>query len=264
MIYICYGMTKSASTFLYQLTERIFELSGLQPVRLKPPLVRKGSIDNDFGDIDEVALARVADEVGDRNVVLKTHGRLTPVVADRINKGGLFASVAVRDPREIALSMLDHGDRARRWRLAAFSEFIALEDTLKSLDGQVVVAGMWAAVPRSAVFRYNDICFDTAGTIARICQQIGVQLDPGDVMAGFRGGGAIGQFSKGVPLRYRELRVETQQLFLKRYAAFYAAFEFDTPGALAALAERNGDTRPVRARGELAQEITYWRRRLRL
>ena len=39
MIYICFGMTKSASTFLYQLTEETFRAAGRSPARLRPPLL---------------------------------------------------------------------------------------------------------------------------------------------------------------------------------------------------------------------------------
>lgn len=255
-------MLKSASTFLYQLTDRVFELAGLEPVLLKPPLGRPGALENPFDYIDEDVLARISAEIGDRNIVLKTHGHLSPVVAERISRGEILASVALRDPREIALAMVDHGDRARRWRQAAFLGMDAVTDTLDAIEVQIAVARAWAATPRAEVFRYNDIGFDTAAVIDRIGRQVGVQVSPQDAIAPFRDKSAIGQFSKGVPLRYRELPAEQQQLFLDRFAAFYADFTFDTPAATA-LADRLGDPRAKRPRGGLAQEFTYWRRRLR-
>ena len=52
MIYICFGMTKSASTFLYQLTEETFRAAGRRPARLGPPLRPLRSVENYFDTID--------------------------------------------------------------------------------------------------------------------------------------------------------------------------------------------------------------------
>ena len=46
MIYICFGMMKSASTFLYQLVEETFRVAGRRPVRLGPPLRFHWSVEN--------------------------------------------------------------------------------------------------------------------------------------------------------------------------------------------------------------------------
>jgi hypothetical protein len=45
MIYICYGVTKSASTYLYQLTEELFCVAGRRVGRL-PDRLRQCSVFN--------------------------------------------------------------------------------------------------------------------------------------------------------------------------------------------------------------------------
>lgn len=260
MIYICYGMTKSASTFLYQLTEESFRLAGMAPVRLGPPFRPRGSVDNYFDRIDAALLQRIAGEIpAGGSIVLKTHAAPTPEVAERIADGEILASATLRDPREIALSMVDHGRRARRWRNASFAEIATPLDAFASLDNQVESCRRWAEIPGVALFLYNELCFETVESLDRLHRQIGLSIDAEQVMRPFRSRFGIGQFSKGVALRYREMPEQQQQLFLERYAAFYADFAFDTPTALA-LAEHQRDTPP---RGELAQEFAYWVRRLR-
>lgn len=113
MIYICFGMTKSASTFLYQLTEETLRAAGRKPARLGPPFCPRWRVENYIDDIDPALLEAIAVATGGRDVVLKTHQGLHPEVARQIDARSLLASASIRDPREIALAMVDHGaDRA--------------------------------------------------------------------------------------------------------------------------------------------------------
>jgi hypothetical protein len=259
MIYISYGVTKSASTFLYQLTEEILRVAGRPRGRLRPPLRPLTSMDNYLDVIDGAMLDSIASAMPDRDIVLKTHGLLDPTVAARIEAGTVLASAAIRDPREIALSMVDHGRRSRRWRYREFSEFVANADTFASLDEQFRRFGDWARV--APVFTYNEICYDTPRVVATVAAQIGVSVDPAAVLAPFATKGGVGQFNKGAALRYREMSETDQQAFLTRYAALYAAIAFDTPQAEEEARRQAGLSR--RPRGQMAQFLTQLRRYVR-
>src|SRR5208282_3712213 len=261
MIYICFGITKSASTFLYQLTEETFRAAGRSPARLRPPLLPRRSIENYFDTIDPAVLSAVSQRIGERDVVLKTHQGLHPNVAEQIDAGLLLASASIRDPREIALAMVDHGRRARRLGISEFSECRTVYDALPSIDNQVANFKRWSALKTLELFFYNEICFDTMAVVARLAAQIGVVADPGKVLAPFRNKRLIGHFNKGAAMRYREMPVEQQMIFLDRYAQLYREFRFDTPASEAvAQAQR---LRPPRARGEFGWLIADIRRRLR-
>jgi hypothetical protein len=123
MIYICYGIPKSASTFLYQLTEEVFRAAGRKPARLGPPLRPRMSVENYFGSIDPTLLQDISGQAAGRDVVLKTHALPHPEVGRLITAGSVLASASIRDPREIALSILDHGRRSHRWGLSIFPIF---------------------------------------------------------------------------------------------------------------------------------------------
>lgn len=261
MIYICYGITKSASTFLYQLTEEVFSVAGRRPRKLGPPYRRKGSLDNYFDVIDEALIDELAGFIGDDDIVLKTHGPPRGSVASRIATGSVLASASIRDPREIALSMLDHGQRARRWKDVPFAEFQSIDDTLPALENQLGYFEAWAAIPCVSVFLYNDICFDSRTVVERVASQIGVDIDPDAVLRAFRDNKTVGQFSKGKALRYTEMDPSVQAMFQERFSRLYRGHEFDTPNAVAVAAAQKGQN--LRARGQMAVNLINIRRRLR-
>jgi len=249
MIYICFGMTKSASTFLYQLTEETFRAAGRKPARLRPPLQSIVSTENYFDDIDPELIDAIARAVGARDVVLKTHQVLHPGVAERIEAGAVLASASIRDPREMALAMVDHGRRSRRQGRPEFAECRTVFDTWASIDYQVENMRRWLMPKPVELFLYNAICFETAAVVSRIAAQIGAKIDVSDALRPFRSKRTIGRFNKGAALRYREMPAQEQAAFLERYQSLYAAFCFDTPTALEVAQSQEG--RPPRPRGAL-------------
>lgn len=259
MIYICYGITKSASTFLYQMTEEVFRAAGRPVVRLGKPFRQSDSVENYFNFIDHELLGQIQAAIGNQDIVLKTHGPPRGNVAQMVAAGEVLASASIRDPREIALSMIDHGARSRRWRTKAFSEFSDAADTLNSIDIQLGCFQDWADTGALKIFTYNAICYDSPSVIGAIAEQIGATVDVADVLAKFHDKGVIGQFSKGKALRYSEMSAADQAVFRERYAAFYDTYVFDSDAARRVAAEQASLT--LRASGEVAQFITKLRRR---
>lgn len=259
MIYICYGITKSASTFLYQMTEEVFRAAGRPVVRLGAPFRKSDSVENYFNFIDHDLLGEIERHVGGGDIVLKTHGPPRGEVASLVTAGKVLASASIRDPREIALSMIDHGARSRRWRNKPFSEFVTVADTLNSVDIQLGCFREWAIVEPVKIFTYNEICYDSAAVIRAIANQIGAAIDVENILAKFRDKGVIGQFSKGKALRYSEMSPGDQAVFLERYAELYASHAFETDKARSVASEQS--SLKLRASGELAQHITNLRRR---
>jgi hypothetical protein len=259
VIYICYGITKSASTFLYQLTEETFRAAGRPVVRLGQPFRKIDSVENYFNFIDTALLEEIEAHTQGRDVVLKTHGTPPSELAAFVAAGRVMASASIRDPREIALSMIDHGERSREWKQVRFSEFAQASDTLSALDIQIGVFESWQAIAGLQVFKYNDICFDSAAVVAAIAAQIGATVDPERVLGKFKSKTRIGQFSKGQALRYTEMSAEQQQVFRDRYAALYARIEFDTERARLVAAHQSGQV--LRRSGELIHHLINFRRR---
>ena len=263
MIYISYGVTKSASTFLYQLTEEVFRSAGREVARLGPPLRSAISVENYFDCIDAAFLERLERGLKwDADIVLKTHGPLHPEVRALIEAGVILANASIRDPREIALSMLDHGVRARTWRRRPFAEYQNVRDTLPALDLQFGRFRDWSAARGVKVFTFNQICFGTPDVVDQLAKQVGVQVDAERIVAKYQDRTLIGQFSKGVAFRYREMSPEDDRLFLARYADLYANISFETQEAKEIAATQRPDA--VKPRGGVQQLITLAKRRFRL
>lgn len=262
MIYICYGITKSASTYLYQMTEEVFRAAGRPVLRLGKPFRKADSVENYFNFITPETLRQIEAVIGEQDIVLKTHGPPIASVAERIAAGDILASASIRDPREIALSMIDHGARARRWGNKHFTEFEEASDTLNALDIQTGLFESWAQIKSVQVFRYNDICYDSEAVVAGVAEQIGARVDPQAVLGKFRSRTTIGQFSKGKALRYTEMSKPDQAMFLQRYAPLYQAYEFDTEQARKVAEKQKGQA--LRPAGELIQQWINFRRRFRI
>lgn len=224
MIHISYGMVKSASTLTYQLIEAILHHGGRNPVILRPPLRPALSVTNYFDDIDMALIRRVQQAAGTRDVVLKTHQRPAPDVLAMVEQGELHASASFRDPREIALSMVDHGRRSRRWAIPEFSECRTVYDCCPAIDQQSETLRIWCSIPQVERIAYNDICFDMPSVIARLSARMGVCGDADAVERTFADTRIIGQFNKGVPNRYHEMSAAESDHFLDRYAPFYDDF----------------------------------------
>ena len=257
MIYLCLGMTKSASTLVYQLTEEILRQAGRRPMILPPPLQRVTSTTNYFDTVDETLIDRIRMAAGGRDVVLKTHQRPSAGVAAMIGAGAVKASYAIRDPRELALSMVDHGIRSRRWGIRQFSECVSVRDCVASIDFQMESFALLAGSAGLLVLPYNETCFDTEQAVGRIAAQIGVVADPERVSRTFAAGRMTQQFNRGVPLRYREMSAEDSVFFLDRYRDFYADVDLALDAAESAEARSLGVTHPS---GQLREEVVRLRR----
>ncbi len=261
MIYICYGITKSASTFLYQLTEEVLRASGRPVIRLGKPFRKFDSVENYFDFIDGELLVSIERHTGGADIVLKTHGPLYDDVAVQIANGAVLASASIRDPREIALAMIDHGARSRRWREKAFVEFTNVQDTFNALDIQIDLFRRWAELDQIKIFNYNEICFNTHTVVTAIVDQIGLQVDSAQVTKSFSSKAIIGQFSTGKAERYRDMPLTEQKLFLERYADFYARFPFDTLESRKVAVKQA--SRALHPRGGLGQALSTVLRLLR-
>ena len=235
MIYISYGVTKSASTFLYQLTEEVLRSAGRKPAVLSTAIKGRASPENYVDPINGAALNTVRAEVQQNDVVIKTHGAPDSLVLTEVNEGRILASAVIRDPREIALSIVDHGTRSRFLGIADFSQFTHPIDTLDTLKEQIVRFSRWTSSSRVLVFTYDQVCFNTADTIKQIATQIGVSVEPAVVEQHFADRTSIGQFNKGKRNRYTELSEQDQSIFCHAFPELYVNGVFRSASTLATI-----------------------------
>jgi hypothetical protein len=225
-IFISYGITKSASTFAWQLIKRIAIAGGL-PVATLTKKSKGASSPEDYIDpISDEKLALIHEDVGESPVIIKTHGDVTPTVARLVADGTARVFVSYRDPRDIALSLLDHGAKSREKGIKDFAEFYEITDTLDAIRTQVSRFGNWVRSCAPLLIPYDEICFDTRTTISKIANRLQVPVDVEKVLNEFsRNKNLIGQFNRGERRRFeREMDEEVSRLFVGTFADYYSKY----------------------------------------
>lgn len=222
-IFISYGITKSASTFAWQLIKRTAIAGGLPVATLTVRSKRRHTPEDYIDPVSEENLRLVAEDVGDAPVVIKTHGDATPVAVRLVAEGTAQVFASYRDLRDVALSLLDHGAYSRAIGIKDFIEFREVIDTIDSIRVQVKRFENWVKLGDPLLIPYDEICFETETTVRRVAARLGVAVDAGAIVEEFRSGKQrIGQFNRGQPRRFeREMDPVLSARFLSQFADYY-------------------------------------------
>ena len=81
-------------------------------------------------------------------------------------------------PREMALSMLDHGRRSRNHGRPGFAKFEELDQAVAEVDRQLPNLEAWLKLPRMEPWFYDDFAWDHPAAVARILKQCRLSGDP--------------------------------------------------------------------------------------
>lgn len=179
LIYVSYGMAKSGSTLAFRLVSAVLEAGGhpQEDIDLGPlvPGARRRFVEV-IRPRELAALRRLAEERG-RIVAVKTHSGLWDCVAEGIAEGWIAAHAVARDPRDIALSMVDAARAGRGWG-GRDHPYGGIEETAPAIRAQVEKFLKWAGTPGILPLAYEPLAFATAGEAARIAAQLGLSIDP--------------------------------------------------------------------------------------
>lgn len=224
-IYLSYGVTKTGSTLAFELVRAVLEQAGADQSRLPDGTVTPGHNINFFGGVvsDQVPAALVAAQGRGGLVAVKTHGRPDTGAKAAARGGRLIGHVVFRDPRDIVLSMLDAGSRAREMSARAFSEIVTMDDALVALDRQVARMNDWLELPGMMPLLYDRFAFDLPRTVRQLARQVGVDVGAPDVMAAIEG--RFTQRNKAVPSRHAdEMDPADQRRVMDRFGDVYGRF----------------------------------------
>jgi len=218
-------MPKSGSTLAFRLAVHLYEWNG-HPQELLPT----GIIDADrrvnfvyrpSSEAIERTLAIV--ESTGHPLVLKTHGPPTPAMIRLLRTGQAVGHAIFRDPREIALSMLDHGAASRSRNRTAFSNFRSLEQCVRPIELRVNLFKRWAAQPGVTPWYYDDFAWDKAGALVRLQRQTQLEGVARTVLETFDSQQRV-QYNKAEKQRWKtDMTSDDSQMFENAFAAFYAS-----------------------------------------
>ncbi|MEM0909067.1 MAG: hypothetical protein AAGJ94_17005 [Pseudomonadota bacterium] len=221
MILLCYGITKSGSTLAFELAKGILAAAGHEQTQLPDGVVEPGRKINFINTITEERLEPLfAAAPGDKLIAVKTHAgfsrSLLPYLDSKVDAGALKVHAAYRDPREICLSLMDAGERARAKGRQAFSDVSSLDVAAENVARQMATFLRWASIKGTLHLNYNTTAFDMDNAVRTMASHLGVPVDAPAVSQTVTGG-AFTQKNKAVQDRYKdELTVrQNEELYAK-------------------------------------------------
>ncbi len=223
MIVLSYGMTKSGSTLAFELCKAILEKRGFAQRRLPDEVVTPGHHINFLQEVSVVGLQALLKEVAQGEfVAIKLHTGLRQPEADfigqQISAGTIKLHVNFRDPREVCLSLVDAGAKAREKQRQAFSEIVTLSDAANAVKRQLNICRRWGSIEGALPLFYNQVAFETGAAIERICADFGFPMFDQPTCAELMAplfGETFTQKNKAVKDRYKDdLTVRQNEMLL--------------------------------------------------
>lgn len=203
LIYFSYGMTKCGTTLAFHLVAEALTQAGFEQHRLPANLIgsnKKLNFGAHFSDDQADELLRAVQSIG-HPIVIKTHTRPDPAIVRMIQNGQAIAHACYRDPRDMALSMMDHGKRARTNGNPAFAEIETLEDAKIGIRNQCDSLTAWLRLPNVLPLHYEDIAFDMHTTSQRILNRLSIEGIPKQIVNAVLDG-RFTQLNKGTSRRH--------------------------------------------------------------
>ena len=178
-LYLSYGMPKSGSTLAFELTRTMLELAGVPQVKIAEGVTDPETKINFVHKLDGPGYEKLRDEAKKlaRPIVIKTHSRLFPRLEKLLGNGKLLGHAVCRDPRDMALSMLDAAREGRAWGGSEESRYKTVADTEKRLHRSIEMFTQWVESPNIMPIHYERLAFDTESVAAEIAAQLGITVD---------------------------------------------------------------------------------------
>ncbi|WP_081193750.1 hypothetical protein [Halomonas sp. BC1] len=227
-IYFSYGMTKSASSFVYQLEEQIFKLSKYDLMKVPPEIRGNRAPENYVEPITDEKIQEILNWLPENAVtVVKTHGAPSQLACELVNQGKAFASATFRDPRDIAVSLVDHGERSRQKGIADFANFIQPIDALTEIKHQINRLDSWVKLDGCQSFSYELIRSKPEDVVSVLLNQLEFfDIKVSEVLAPFKDPANIIHYNVGGSGRHKDqMSTEEIEKFASEFESFIAMCE---------------------------------------
>ena len=181
MLVICYGMAKSGSTLTYEMVKGVLTSAGHDQEKVRSFGLKPGR-GNYVADLSRDAVLDVIDSIGpDRIVAAKTHmafdGGMFAWLEELQARRKLQVIASYRDPRDICISLLDHGKRSRKQGKEAFSHIRDLDRAAGLVEKAIPKFRKWASLAGSLRLYFDTVAFAPDDAIALVEKTLGVSAD---------------------------------------------------------------------------------------
>lgn len=234
LVYISYGMGKSGSTLGFQLVSAILEEAGIAQSDVD---LRIDGLSDQPRFIEVIRPAelkgvrKLAEERGGAMVVVKTHSGLWNCVTQALDEGWAIGHAICRDPRDIALSMMDASRANRAWGKRDGQPLRHIEDALDYVRAHAEKFQKWAIHPAILPLSYEPLAFDTERIAGLLAEQLGVSVDLRRAVKVAKASGT--NMNKGKFRRYeRELSEDVNERVRREFETFietWCAPDFTAP-----------------------------------
>jgi hypothetical protein len=227
MLVICYGIAKSGSTLTFELVRGILTSAGHSQKRLRHDALKPRSRTNHMATVEKDALAGLIEAIGpDRIVVAKTHkvfddeDYLWMEEQQRARKLQIITSH--RDPRDMCLSLVDHGEKSRNDGRRGFAKVNDIAEAAQVVENAIPKFAKWASLQGSLRLYFETVAFAPDKALDAIEHTIGIKGDHEEAIRhAFED--AFTQRNKAKRNRYEdELSAEQKQELSRTFAQFIA------------------------------------------
>jgi len=182
MLVICYGMAKSGSTLTFELVKGVLTGAGHSQEKVRSSGLKPRARGNYILSVTRETVTDIIDSIGpDRIVAAKTHGKFSDDMfgwlEDLQRQRKLQVITSYRDPRDICLSLVDHGDKARNNGRRGFAAIHDLGDAANLVERAVVKFRKWSALRGAVRLYFDTVAFSPDEAIATIENVLGVSCD---------------------------------------------------------------------------------------
>ncbi len=214
MIYLSYGMPKSASTFCYQLAESMLRQAG----HIREEICKKflpESFHSAFMTLNHDEIVQIDHYLPfDKILIIKTHAKLSKSINHLLDSGRIKASATFRDPRDAAISLVDAGENDRKLnKFRKFNEINDLEDAFLVYKYAKYNFIQWLTHTNVLKISFNLLALDPIEAALRIRNYLDIDVDVTPIVAKYSENPKkkIWEFNIGKVGRYKEYMSETQK-----------------------------------------------------
>jgi hypothetical protein len=203
LIVLSVGMQKTGSEWLFNITNDLLIAAGNQDIRVLRErfhlqrFMTKVNCNIDPLKPFNLAFVSIPHWLGNTYVV-KTHDSLTPASRWMIKRGFMKATYIFRDPRDVALSAFEHGERIRKKGIhsqTGFDKLITLEEAIRFTADLFPIWESWEGCKEILLMQYENLRKDTISEIKRLVDFLGLNLYQEEI------GRIVDRYDRGKPRR---------------------------------------------------------------
>ncbi|HVU19370.1 MAG TPA: sulfotransferase domain-containing protein [Gemmataceae bacterium] len=186
MLVICYGMAKSGSTLTFEMVKGVLAGAGHDQRKIKSPALRRKRTGNYFAELERESLSALLEKIGDeRMIAVKTHmvfdDGMFAWLEELQRQRKLQVVASYRDPRDICLSLVDHGERSREAGKESFAHIRNLERAAGLVEKAIPKFRKWASLEGSLRLYFETVAFAPDEAISAIEGVLGVSCNHEEV-----------------------------------------------------------------------------------